>query len=304
MVQWPCKFNGLVGSVFQMIFYVLSQAITWTFAVESTPVIAYYAYIYDSSWKAKWLIMNYVVLNLLTQLPKRIFWRNRPWRISVGKVFKRDLTSSFPSRTANLAAVFAFTIFVSDLNNIDWNWLLKLSFVCSYLATISRIYIGAHFFSDCVVGVMFAWTLNVLNLVSWWSLAAVNAEGWLDFVWANWGVSRYVIMLLITLFQIWMNKPEVNFWDKGNAIFGCIWGILIGIWDLEAKLGKDGKFARSDWWTRSDLAAVLAMYAYITVVNNMVQPMLEKKYPKYVQTVRICFFFAAFKLCQYLVMML
>jgi membrane-associated phospholipid phosphatase len=301
MIQWPCQFNGFIGKIVQHVIFIVTLGITWTFAVEWTPGIIYYAYIYDSSWKAKWLILNFALLNFLTQLPKRVFWRNRPWRINVGKVFKRDKTSSFPSRTTNLATVFAFTIFVSDLGNIEWPWLVRLSFVCNYIAAVSRIYIGAHFFSDCVVGILFAWVLNFSNLVGWWALADINARGWLNLLWANWEVSRYAVMVAMFGFQIWMNRPAVNFWDKGNSIFGCIWGVAIGVWDMEHKLGRVGKFTRSGWWTADDLGAFVMIGAYITVVN-MIQPNLEQNYPKFVQTVRMCVFIVGFKMCQYFVM--
>lgn len=112
--------------------FILAWITTNIFSVECTPCIIMLAYFFESSRRAKWLALNFIVMNILAQIPKRICFRNRPWRLRLGKVFVRDQTSGFPSRTTLISSVFVFAILI-DLDNPDFWFVFKISLIANLL---------------------------------------------------------------------------------------------------------------------------------------------------------------------------
>lgn len=89
-----------------------------------------------------------------SQCFKRFVWRQRPWMQGRAIQVKRDKTSSFPSRAVVCAVVYAYGfshLFFPPGSVPVWLYSTLVVFF-SLGAAISRIFVGAHFASDCLVG--------------------------------------------------------------------------------------------------------------------------------------------------------
>jgi len=86
--------------------YALAMVLTTLTAVETALAVpgALFALGYDGA--ASWLTASLVCLGILSQLPKKLIWRRRPWMSGRAVGLRRDSTSSFPSRAVVCAVVF------------------------------------------------------------------------------------------------------------------------------------------------------------------------------------------------------
>ncbi|GAB0495236.1 hypothetical protein MMPV_006535 [Pyropia vietnamensis] len=86
--------------------YALAMILTTLTAVETALAVPgmLFALGYDSA--ASWLTASLVCLGILSQLPKKLIWRRRPWMSGRAVGLRRDSTSSFPSRAVVCAVVF------------------------------------------------------------------------------------------------------------------------------------------------------------------------------------------------------
>ena len=84
------------------------------------------------------------------QLPKRLFFRNRPWRKRKAIKLSSDQSSSFPSRSTFFALGAAYSLCL--LYGVSFKHSLLCCAVVLMPIMHSRIFLGAHYFSDCIVG--------------------------------------------------------------------------------------------------------------------------------------------------------
>ncbi|KAK1859835.1 hypothetical protein I4F81_002429 [Pyropia yezoensis] len=86
--------------------YALAMILTTLTAVETALAVPgmLFALGYDSA--ASWLTASLLCLGILSQLPKKLIWRRRPWMSGRAVGLRRDSTSSFPSRAVVCAVVF------------------------------------------------------------------------------------------------------------------------------------------------------------------------------------------------------
>ena len=98
------------------------------------------------------MFLWYVTLNVVGQLPKRLFFRNRPWRKNVAKKLSKDQSSSFPSRSTLfiLCATYSFCLLGGVPVQDSLVYLVMVAIPISH----SRIFLGAHYFSDCIAGIL------------------------------------------------------------------------------------------------------------------------------------------------------
>jgi len=91
---------------------------------------------------------------VFSQVFKRFVWRPRPWMASRAISVRKDLTSSFPSRAVTCAVVYGYmiahTLYSPDA--VPFVVLAPIVIVCAAGASLARIFVGAHYLSDCLAG--------------------------------------------------------------------------------------------------------------------------------------------------------
>lgn len=109
-----------------------------------------------------------LTLALLSQVPKKFIWRRRPWMASRALPFRRDKTSSFPSRAVVCGVVFTYlAIAVPRLASPALAASAPASAAAAIAlsaaaAAVARVAAGAHYPSDCLCGV--ALGVAIVNL--------------------------------------------------------------------------------------------------------------------------------------------
>lgn len=178
-----------------------------------------------------------------SQCFKRFVWRARPWMAGRAIQVKRDLTSSFPSRAVTCAVVYAYVfahVFYPP-HAVPVQAFLPPVLLFAAGAGVARIFVGAHYFSDClfgfVLGCAFTAMGSLLNRAVESGCAACYAR-------ASAGAACYaatdeqrlsaatlgdlngltllaVSGLSIALAGLAMSSP-LHFWKKNIPIFGLL----------------------------------------------------------------------------------
>ena len=87
---------------------------------------------YLASWDSIGTVVScmMIIIASLTQIPKRLIWRYRPFMVSRARGYGREQTSSFPSRAVTCAVSYSMTICLCIMrtpNNVQdfrdrWEW--------------------------------------------------------------------------------------------------------------------------------------------------------------------------------------
>jgi membrane-associated phospholipid phosphatase len=141
-------------------------AVTVVTAVEAALPIpaALYALGYDAHAGLATSVL--IVLALASQLPKKFIFRPRPWIAGRAVSFRKDTTSSFPSRAVVCSVVFSWLAIMClrlDPSNSAGTAMMPTSLVqgiflwsvvglSAGMAAFARIIVGAHYPSDTVCG--------------------------------------------------------------------------------------------------------------------------------------------------------
>ena len=176
---------------------------------------------------------------VISQTFKRFVWRPRPWMTGRSIQVKRDLTSSFPSRAVICAVVYSYLfahIFFPP-HSVPWMVIVPTVVLFALGAAISRIFVGAHYASDCVFGFLIGASICVVGSLlnrgveevcgpcyahdlcyaaSWddrLTMARLSELNLLTFTLVT-GVSLLAVVLA-------MSSP-LNYWTKCLPIFGLL----------------------------------------------------------------------------------
>eukprot|EP01137_Pigoraptor_chileana_P029899 Opistho-2@15754 len=94
----------------------------------------------------------------VSQIPKRFIWRYRPYMVGRARKVRRDLTSSFPSRAVTCGIVYTYGAIAAynyahsvSITQLHWEGVLCI-LGAALLLSFTRVNMGAHYPSDCVIG--------------------------------------------------------------------------------------------------------------------------------------------------------
>lgn len=242
-VQQPASYfenSGIKGKIIENSVFQISFLMTQIFSVECAASVCYLLHLMTplTSQQPIFVIYSYFTLQFISQLLKFLFWRNRPWRLDVGKVFIRDKTSSWPSRTVLQSIAFISTLMINDFDDTrgnNWGAILYWTSILAIIVSGSRIYIGAHFFSDCVCGALIAWIMTFINYYTFRGIKQICMSKYFHQMYH--GLGYYHLLVLIVLFVLAHNylfSRDINFWEKGSTIFGALSGIFLGRLEMQS----------------------------------------------------------------------
>ena len=200
-----------------------SQVFTVLSAVECLPFIVIYVLALDMVGFATWLVFVYFWMAIISQLFKRVTYRNRPWRCTRAQsLWQEDQSSSFPSRSALIGMLvpMSWTIYYGY-----GGWIL--GFVGFLSVAFARVYLGAHFFSDC----FFAYGYGVALLyLCWFVYSAFGLEQiWEYFRIESSNTQLYLLAsggFMMVVSQIICSK-KLHFWTKGEMVLGNFTGAIM-----------------------------------------------------------------------------
>eukprot|EP00741_Cyanophora_paradoxa_P017228 tig00020961_g16640.t1 len=210
-------------------------------------------YLLQEDLAANVVLSLITALTFLSQLPKRFVWRPRPWMASRARAFKRDYTSSFPSRGVACAVVWSVAAgYIASgyaaqreaaaggrpgpLQAPAWSWWLALP--AGLLLSWARINVGNHYPSDCVFGALeglLAIGLGhgleaVLSGVcggycyAGAGVEGIGPEGGLGP--RGWTLAVLASLLGVLLLEVLQAEP-VHLWTKAEHAFGLLFASLL-----------------------------------------------------------------------------
>lgn len=147
-------------------------SVTWITIASLILVVYLFMASSFSRWVAIYFVVNMLGISALTKILKLSFERNRPEVLA-----EYDGTGfSFPSgHTTGALTFYGFLIYlvVSSSMKKQWKWALNIFLgLLILLVGLSRVYLGVHFFSDVMAGMLFglAWLLvciGALEITLW-----------------------------------------------------------------------------------------------------------------------------------------
>ncbi len=157
IIRW---IQQLRNPVFDFIFYVITQFGDQLVFIGIS-LILYWTI--DKKLAHKF-VFAYMISALANTLFKQLFKRIRPFYyqgISSEEAW-RTTGYSFPSGHAQAAGVIGFTA-LHEAKSRNMKWLHVVGWMFMILVPFSRLYLGQHFLSDVIVGVLLAYLLAYLS---------------------------------------------------------------------------------------------------------------------------------------------
>eukprot|EP00871_Galdieria_phlegrea_P004416 jgi/Galph1/4976/GphlegSOOS_G3663.1 len=222
----------------QILFYysVFFTAITSIEVIFPLPLILFCL---GADYAASIVLFYALVLIFGTQIFKRFVWRARPWMVDSSiLVWKKDKTSSFPSRGVVCSIVFCFAL----ADSLHWEHPMWLSALLVYVSTstaLSRLYLGAHFFSDTVFGHILGFILVELSrkMQTWcWPMLGCDiltssetcyGEATVSVVIREKYSSLLIAIAVLYLVVILLSVNPVLFWTKSAVALGLLFPCLV-----------------------------------------------------------------------------
>ncbi|UOR13364.1 phosphatase PAP2 family protein [Halobacillus amylolyticus] len=159
----------------------LSIVVGWITEAGAVPIItvasivlAIYLLFFSSfsAWVTVYFGVNMIGISLLTKGLKLMFERQRP-----DTLVQYDGTGfSFPSgHTTGAATFYGFLIYLTVISPLDkrWKWPINILLATVILlVALSRVYLGVHFFTDIIAGLLLglSWLficIGALELTIW-----------------------------------------------------------------------------------------------------------------------------------------
>jgi hypothetical protein len=119
-------------------------------------------------------------------------------------------------------------VFAANYSFLPWYWSLLAVLCASLLACLSRVYLGVHYPSDCVAGLVFA-VLILLTSAGLYQIPLFECKACTDECHSsnhiqhiselNW-VPISVVFCVGTLISFIITMKPIAFWKKNGYVFG------------------------------------------------------------------------------------
>ena len=145
-----------LNSVLRLPYIAFAVALTVFTAIEFGLVLPFSLYLVGADDLADLSTFLLLALSVISQVPKRFIWRARPWMVKRAIRVRKDKTSSFPSRAVTCAVVYGalLAVAISSSSSSPFPLILPICGLFAALAAAARVIVGAHYPSDCVVGLV------------------------------------------------------------------------------------------------------------------------------------------------------
>lgn len=192
--------------------------------------------------KGERIAISLFVANVSNPLIKNIVKRLRPYQSTDKIELLRDVGGySFPSGHSSASASF-YPAIAYNYREKNWKWLTVISLVLPVMIAISRNYLGAHFLTDVLCGLL----LGALALVA------------TEFILSKISNKFYFYIGLVVLFSVGM------FYCKTHDYFTS-YGILIGFVAGIAFEERFVKFANTKLWWRVAIRTLVGGGLYLAI---------------------------------------
>lgn len=156
------------NSIFDFIFIFISNLATFF----SFLCISIIIFLFVDKIFAYFFSGTYVVGVSINYVLKTVINRPRPFEVdSTIKNLLPTISKSMPSghmlSFAIITAFIIFLVFTRSNNNIFKILSCILAFLLNFLVFISRMYLGQHFISDCIVGFTLGVVIALLGLIAY-----------------------------------------------------------------------------------------------------------------------------------------
>ena len=198
--------------------------------------------------------MAMLVLTTFSQIPKRFMFRPRPYMVARARGFAKDPTTSFPSRAVTCGTVyatlasFAVVNYRSDFDALfdRWSWwLVTNSLVTTVLTMWARVFLGAHYPSDCLFSLPQSVIIMGIAISLFYfekylcgscfrvlegathpecyneDTFSVYRDGTWEMVYGN-VIAMLVLSIGGTACVLAASQPPVAFWDKIHYVYGLL----------------------------------------------------------------------------------
>uniref|UniRef100_A0A6B2L6R0 Phosphatidic acid phosphatase type 2/haloperoxidase domain-containing protein n=1 Tax=Arcella intermedia TaxID=1963864 RepID=A0A6B2L6R0_9EUKA len=197
--------------------FYLSHVLTAIVAIEFLIIMPTVLFIlgYDNlGTKTLYLSMTLV---FLSQIPKRFVWRYRPFMGARAIEIQSCRTSSFPSRAVTCSVVYSYVIvfFYEEFQGEYPLWLVSPFLVLPVVVSISRIYLGVHYPSDCLGGMILGYVVCSISMFIYRADQAgcecAQTAGFCYYSNATMDILQPITLQTLT---------HINWWVLGGVVFG------------------------------------------------------------------------------------
>ncbi len=219
---WLNNFLSILGE--EMLMIVIMGLIYWGFDKK----------------KGERIAVSLLAANVANPLIKNVIKRLRPYQSTDKIELLRDVGGySFPSGHSSSSASF-YPAIAYNYREKNWKWMTVLAIVIPILVAVSRNYLGAHFLTDVVCGLL----LGVIILLA------------TQFILDKISNKYYFYIGMIVLFSVGL------FYCKTHDYFTSL-GIIIGFVAGIAFEERFVKFANTKLWWRAALRTLIGGGLYL-----------------------------------------